>query len=72
MKKALIFIVTILLAHHSFEQQPGDPISPAIPTPNAASLGTFGDVPVSYFTGSPQIDVPLHSLSSEFLVYLFL
>ncbi len=31
------------------------------PSPNAASLGKFGDVPVGYFTGVPQINVPIYS-----------
>ncbi len=31
-----------------------------IASPNAASLGKFGDVPVSYHTGVPDINVPLY------------
>lgn len=34
-----------------------------VPTPNAASLGKYGDVPVSYHTGQPDITIPLHTLS---------
>ena len=30
-----------------------------IPTPNAAELGRYGDVPVSYFTGNADISIPL-------------
>lgn len=33
-----------------------------IPTPNAAELGRYGDVPVSYFTGKADISIPLYSL----------
>lgn len=34
----------------------------AIPTPNAASLGTFGQVPVSHFTGTPNVSFPIYRL----------
>ena len=30
-----------------------------LPTPNAAALGKYGDIPVSYFTGVP---IPIHTL----------
>jgi hypothetical protein len=30
-----------------------------IPSPTAASLGRFGDIPVSLYSGSPEITVPL-------------
>jgi hypothetical protein len=35
------------------------------PSPDAANLGKFGNVPVSLFTGSPQIAVPLTSIGSR-------
>lgn len=34
------------------------------PTPNAASLGEYGQVPVDYFNGLPQINVPLCEFKS--------
>ncbi|MBB5620112.1 YD repeat-containing protein [Pedobacter cryoconitis] len=33
-----------------------------IASPNAASLGKFGDIPVNYHTGIPQINVPLYTI----------
>lgn len=36
------------------------PISPL--TPTASSLGKFGDVPVSYYTGLPNISVPIYDI----------
>lgn len=35
---------------------------PTIESPNAASLGSFGEVPVNMFTGTPNISVPLYTL----------
>ncbi len=32
------------------------------PAPNAASLGKYADYPVGYFTGVPEISVPIYSL----------
>jgi hypothetical protein len=34
-----------------------------MPSPNAASLGKYGDIPVSYNTGIPSVGIPIHTLS---------
>lgn len=34
-----------------------------VPAPTAAALGKYGDVGVSYFTGTPNISVPLYNLT---------
>lgn len=34
----------------------------SFPSPNAASLGTFGKVPVSLFTGTPDVTIPLYTV----------
>ena len=34
------------------------------PSPNAASLGKFGDIPVSPYTGVPGIDIPIYEIVS--------
>ncbi|MEO1259045.1 MAG: RHS repeat-associated core domain-containing protein [Bacteroidota bacterium] len=34
-----------------------------MPPPDAASLGKYGDIPVSYYTGVPNIDVPIHTVA---------
>lgn len=36
----------------------------SIASPNAASLGKYGDIPVSYNTGIPQISVPIYTVKS--------
>jgi hypothetical protein len=33
-----------------------------MPSPNAASLGKYGDIPVSYHTGVPNVGIPIHTL----------
>lgn len=34
-------------------------------SPNAASLGKYGDVPVSYYTGTPSISIPLYNINQS-------
>lgn len=34
----------------------------ALPSPTAAGLGLYGEIPVSYFTGTPSIQIPLYEL----------
>lgn len=36
----------------------------SIASPNAASLGKYGDIPVGYNTGIPQVGVPLYTIKS--------
>ncbi len=36
---------------------------PIPPSPTAASLGNFGDIPVSYYTGTPSISIPLYEIT---------
>ncbi len=35
----------------------------SIASPTAAALGKYGDIPVSYHTGIPQISVPIYQIS---------
>lgn len=34
-----------------------------IATPNASSLGKYGDIPVTYHTGIPNISIPIHQIA---------
>ena len=36
----------------------------SIASPNAASLGKYGDIPISYNTGIPQISIPIYTAES--------
>lgn len=59
MKNSLLLIVLLTLLRASFGQS-----RPAInvPSPNAQSLGVFGEFPQSDFTGVPAINVPLYNI----------
>lgn len=35
----------------------------SIASPNAASLGKYGDIPVSYHTGIPQMSIPIYQIT---------
>lgn len=64
MKKHL-FCIAIFLS--SFLQLQGqDPEQRIIPpSPNAASLGEYGEVPVSLYNGLPNIQVPIYSMTER-------
>jgi hypothetical protein len=43
----------------------GDPIGKiSIASPTAAALGKYGDIPVNYHTGIPQISIPIYTASA--------
>lgn len=62
MRKSHIIITAFLAAagltvNAQLPEQPKSQLSA-----NAASLGEYGDVPVSLFTGIPQVEIPLYEL----------
>ncbi|MCW3465272.1 DUF5977 domain-containing protein [Chitinophaga nivalis] len=64
MKRCLL-IVFILLNIIVVKAQRRSPFSEvSIASPTAASLGKFVDMPVSYHTGSPQINIPIYEIES--------
>lgn len=65
----LVIMITfsLFLSHFGAIAQQESLVPTVPPPPNAASLGKFVDHPVSYYTGTPQITIPLPSLPSRSL-----
>lgn len=62
----LVYLVSACPKLFSQKALPGlDNLIP--PSPNAASLGKYADVPVSMYTGTPQIEVPVWSCQGDVL-----
>jgi YD repeat-containing protein len=61
MKKFLFLFIGIVASAKGFSQMPE--LLP-VKSPNAYSLGIFGDIPVSYYTGTPNISIPIYTLTS--------
>ncbi len=66
LKKAIIFgFVTVAARHQSNAQGTNNPINKiTIASPTAAGLGKYGDIPVNYHTGIPQISIPIYTVSA--------
>ena len=60
MMKFIYIILFASIAVFSFGQQS---LPEKAPTPNAASLGLYGEIPVSYYTGNPGISIPLYEIT---------
>ncbi len=63
MKKLLLLALALLASSLCIGQIEMPEVIP--PSPNAASLGTYGQVPVGLFTGTPQISIPIHTLQGR-------
>jgi len=59
----LLLLVVALATLRTYGQAPN--VIP--PSPNAASLGKFADLPMSYYTGTPQISVPIWEVKGRAL-----
>lgn len=63
-----MMVLAIVIPYHLFSQgqQVGSRVDKLVkvipPSPEAASLGKYGEVPVGLFTGLPQISIPLYSV----------
>ncbi len=64
-KAALLLACCLLACSLSKGQDTTNTIGKvSIASPNAASLGKYGDIPVSYHTGLPNISVPIYTVES--------
>lgn len=65
MSKIYFFITVLIIASSAnvFAQtKPVDFKPVSVPSPNTASLGKYGEIPVSYYSGTPNVSIPLHSI----------
>ncbi|PTS92556.1 hypothetical protein DBR11_26710, partial [Pedobacter sp. HMWF019] len=62
--KRLFFIKIFVIITLTSLSQTTPPLPKLIPaSPDAASLGRFGDIPVSYSTGLPEISIPIYQIN---------
>lgn len=64
-RRYLCLLAVIIIQLQSFAQDSKIADVPIVlpPSPNAASLGKFGDIPVGLYTGVPNVSMPLHKVS---------
>ena len=64
MRRFLISLGLILTATLTALAQ-DETLLPQVFSPDAAELGQFGKVPVSYYSGLPHIEIPLTTLQAK-------
>ena len=64
---SLILLLNILFLQTRVGGQSNSPFTPKIipPSPNAASLAKFGDIPVSHYTGATDISIPIYTIQAK-------
>lgn len=69
MCKSFFMALLAILGFYVKAQEEGVPdaqvISYVPPSPNASSLGQYGEIPVSYYTGTPNISIPLYTVQGR-------
>ena len=59
----LTLMLCVVSAFPMFGQAINNQIKDVVmPSPNAASLGKYGDIPVGYYSGIPSVGVPIHTV----------
>ena len=57
-----ILALAVILSVKSFAQSTDPLFDVRSPSPEASNLGEYVERPVSYFTGTPQISIPIHTV----------
>lgn len=65
--KRFIFSIILLTSLISVQGQVEYDLNVTAPSPNAAALGEYADVPVSLYTGTPNISIPIHTFQGKHL-----
>jgi hypothetical protein len=67
MKNAWLFLLLFIASRTNAQMQTGtvnqNLINVSTKSPDVASLGKFGNIPVSYATGVPSITIPVHEIN---------
>lgn len=65
-KKLLVIITAILCISSNIIGQEALNLPKIVPvSPNAASLGIYGSIPVGYYTGVPNISIPIYEIDLD-------
>lgn len=62
----IFFIICFCLLNGNLSAQVSS-LRIGMPSPTAASLGKYGDIPVSLYTGTPNISIPLYEVKGRYL-----
>lgn len=64
---ACLTLLTAILFHPNLLHTQISTLRVSTPSPTVASLGTFGDIPISLYTGMPDVSIPLLSVKGRTL-----
>jgi hypothetical protein len=63
--KVFFCCVLLVLLSTAYSQDAYQPTKVIPPSPTAASLGAYGDIPISFYTGAANISIPLYSIKTN-------
>jgi hypothetical protein len=66
MKKIYLFSMVLLIYKSSYTQTSNFKYEfQTPPSPNANSLGVYGEIPVNYYNGLPEINIPIYKIGTR-------